>query len=672
MRLWSGGEENRGIPENDMQPVRAFVGHSFTPEDEAVVREFTTFLDTLRDGLPSFSWDHAVRPEPSLVDEKVLEILRDKNVFIGICTKKELVVPHSAVSQPFLRRDHWQAKKDSFHWKTSDWIIQEIGLAIGRGMKVILLIEDGVKEPGSLQGNLEHISFSRESPEKAFGKLTGMLSAVSGTARAQTVRDPVAEQPAISSDTPAQAVAPPYTTQHYESPEPSWTQEDYERALFMAMGDADRVRSIEVAYRQSALSEQSNNRTHFAAWKEYVGIVLEESGDLSKLKETAAAASHEQVSEINYFLGSAYSHLQEFAQAARTFETAAMSAMSKRDAAKYWAAAANSWSKAGEPSNSDRVLERLRLLAERDDAASSAFLQAVAELAKATGSDDEYFAAMEAAIHARPDDSDLRFSLAFRYSEVGRNNLALLHYSRITDRARSGAAWNNLGFTLEKLNVGSSSIAAYKKARELGETLAMSNMASRLLDVGFIDEALAILNGAADSPDHHLNVERQLIRAKEMPEEDESRESELLKKAQPESEFYRAMGAALKLKRPESLDGTWKAPRCVLQATVTGTSFRAYGTFQQSLGLIAAAAFGPDAPRFEERFFEYVGTVRSGTISGSVRSGKVGEVPLSSLLSKEEPPPKFLAYVDGDKTLQVLERPSSSSTPRFYTMQKDA
>jgi hypothetical protein len=27
-------------------------------------------------------------------------------------------------------------------WKTSDWIIQEIGLAIGKGVKLILLIEE--------------------------------------------------------------------------------------------------------------------------------------------------------------------------------------------------------------------------------------------------------------------------------------------------------------------------------------------------------------------------------------------------------------------------------------------------------------------------------------------------------------------------------------------------
>ena len=61
-------------------------------------------------------------------------------------------------------------------WKTSDWIIQEIGLAIGRGCKVILLVESGVRHPGGLQGSLEYIEFDRSAPEKAFKKLLQMIS----------------------------------------------------------------------------------------------------------------------------------------------------------------------------------------------------------------------------------------------------------------------------------------------------------------------------------------------------------------------------------------------------------------------------------------------------------------------------------------------------------------
>jgi uncharacterized protein (UPF0210 family) len=112
--------------------IHAFVGHSFTTEDENVVRAFTDYLDTVKQAVPSFTWTHARMPEPRLVD-KVLALFEGKNVFIAICTQKELVVKPSKVARPpFFPHKYW-AKQEDFEYKTSDWIIQEIGLAIGRG-----------------------------------------------------------------------------------------------------------------------------------------------------------------------------------------------------------------------------------------------------------------------------------------------------------------------------------------------------------------------------------------------------------------------------------------------------------------------------------------------------------------------------------------------------------
>src|SRR3546814_9075430 len=68
-----------------------------------------------------------------------------KNVFIAICTRKELVVDESKIRPGLLRSNIWFANKDDYKWKTSDWIIQEIGLAFGRGLDVILLVEEGVR-----------------------------------------------------------------------------------------------------------------------------------------------------------------------------------------------------------------------------------------------------------------------------------------------------------------------------------------------------------------------------------------------------------------------------------------------------------------------------------------------------------------------------------------------
>src|SRR3546814_16621871 len=103
-------------------------------------------------------------------------MFEDKNVFIAICTRKELVVDESKIRPGLLRSNIWFANKDDYKWKTSDWIIQEIGLAFGRGLDVILLVEEGVRSPGGLQGALEYISFARSSPELSFGKLLRMVA----------------------------------------------------------------------------------------------------------------------------------------------------------------------------------------------------------------------------------------------------------------------------------------------------------------------------------------------------------------------------------------------------------------------------------------------------------------------------------------------------------------
>jgi hypothetical protein len=72
-----------------MSQLKAFVGHSFLKEDEEVVRTFLEFFDHVKGMGIGFDWDHAKPAEPKTLAEKVLTLAQDKNLFIGICTKKE-------------------------------------------------------------------------------------------------------------------------------------------------------------------------------------------------------------------------------------------------------------------------------------------------------------------------------------------------------------------------------------------------------------------------------------------------------------------------------------------------------------------------------------------------------------------------------------------------------
>ena len=87
-----------------MTPLRAFVGHSFTDDNAEVTGKFLKYLDQLAELHPTFSWEHAEPAEPKFLAEKVKRLLAGKNLFIGICTKKERVISPSALSPSQRRR----------------------------------------------------------------------------------------------------------------------------------------------------------------------------------------------------------------------------------------------------------------------------------------------------------------------------------------------------------------------------------------------------------------------------------------------------------------------------------------------------------------------------------------------------------------------------------------
>src|SRR5437016_6310223 len=124
-----------------MNGIRAFVAHSFSPSDRELVRIFVEHFQNLANAYPGFSWDHAEPAEPAPLSDKVLAKIEDKNVFIGICTSNECAIqPESLSHIPFLKLA--KVNETDIQWKTSDWIIQEIGLAVGRKMSVIIFLEE--------------------------------------------------------------------------------------------------------------------------------------------------------------------------------------------------------------------------------------------------------------------------------------------------------------------------------------------------------------------------------------------------------------------------------------------------------------------------------------------------------------------------------------------------
>ena len=162
-----------------MSVISAFVGHSFLEDDNQVVRNFLDFFDHLKPLVTGFTWDHAEAAEPRILSEKVREKMVGKNLFIGICTSREQVVlPNTLRPSWGFQGKLYKINQSDLQWKTSDWILQEIGFAFAKDMNIMLLLEEGMREPGGLQGDLEYIPFNRESPEQSHTKILEMLTSM--------------------------------------------------------------------------------------------------------------------------------------------------------------------------------------------------------------------------------------------------------------------------------------------------------------------------------------------------------------------------------------------------------------------------------------------------------------------------------------------------------------
>lgn len=133
-----------------MAGIKAFVGHSFRKEDKEIVQSFLNFFDHLKELPMGFSWDHAEDAKPEDLPQKVQNIIEGKNLFIGICTPSELVIHPDDLGVGWLKRFFKVINRRSGQWKASDWIIQEISFAMGRGLTLVLLIQEGTRKPGEL------------------------------------------------------------------------------------------------------------------------------------------------------------------------------------------------------------------------------------------------------------------------------------------------------------------------------------------------------------------------------------------------------------------------------------------------------------------------------------------------------------------------------------------
>jgi tetratricopeptide (TPR) repeat protein len=646
-------------PKLAMPEIKAFVGHSFADNDKAVVNIFIEHFHTLAATLHGFSWDHAQQAEAESVAGKVLAKIQDKNVFIGICTRSELVMadkPRFRIPAIGLVR----LNEIELQRKPSDWIIQEIGLAVGPQMKIIIFLEEGVRRPGALFGDVEYIPFSRERPQDSFDKLLQMLGKINP--KDTTAASVGTVGPLAVDKQEAQAEG-----DEDLNPQTTWDQDKYERAAFRAIvfeRDEQVFSTVDAAFRGSPLAKD----VALTIWEvkiEWFRMVAGGRSDFDKIKK--AVRDNPANSILSFHLGLGYRKLGEHEAAARAFEQAGATAENETEKLRNLAHAASNYAEAGLSERSSSIVETLKQIARGKPDLEYELLLELRDLANIEKDDVFRVSIMERMIELRPDNFRARFQLAFKQEEIGNPDMAIYHYLKIPDSERDSVTWNNLGVSYAAFEMRIKSIGAYRRAEGENETLAMCNIGFKFLEAGFFPEAKEIAERAASIEGHHKNVPILQTQLNDAPETEEKTLTDTLEKTKEKAAFYRRTGEKIMKATPANIDLNWDSPEGPLEAKIEGVSVRLLGSQQRpTLAGILTSQIGGVGHMVTHRI-EYAGRIRGEVITCQVKRSRDGDPPPSLLSSAGEKVDVVMIFNDDHSELSVMENPASAHA-RFYTI----
>jgi tetratricopeptide (TPR) repeat protein len=221
----------------------------------------------------------------------------------------------------------------------------------------------------------------------------------------------------------------------------------------------------------------------------------------------------------------------------------------------------------------------------------------------------------EKALLLNPSNNSLRFSLAYKYSNMDRDKLALYHYNILAANSPDSSNCNNLGVAYANLEMPSKAVEYYIKANELGATISRANLAQKLLNEGFIDYANEQLKEAMKSENYEKdNIGKALSRIDRIREEEAKKEKEALGSIEEERQFKLDYAEAYSMDFivGDTLNGDWNSKHGKIEINLKSDN-NIYGKKEETieennwiLGMSLAAGSGSIPP--EKRRIKFIKT----------------------------------------------------------------
>ena len=488
--------------------------------------------------------------------------------------------------------------------------------------------------------------------------------------KAKSIFIPETDMSAAADDTPTPHAT---TSPEWLEPKQDWHRQDYEFAVFhmILTGDTNGEKRITEAFFATDEGQIEANRQRWEARGEYLRLDLGKGGALTKLE--ALANKYRDNSDIQRYFGLGYQKYAEHDKAGECFLVAADKSEDKKVILARLGDAALAFVRARRKERSQDIVKQMKVLAPQADGGEIILLDTLRKAADIEKEKHLLFGLTERLLQLRPDDVDSRFSLAYNYSQANQNELSLYHYSKIPYDRRHSMAWNNLGVQFDVSDLPSKSVDAYRKAEALGETLAMSNLAQKLIKSGFLAEATEICDRAIKMTDYHQNIGHAIARIKVVPIEEQNKENVVLDKARPLSDFYREYGLAAAQDDIVEHVGRWRGPNCELRITIKGNVFVAEGSYEvSSSGLrLSEALFGkpPSLPTTEKYRVSYNGKILGHAVDSTVTRKEITTTFVASSLLTDMLNQKRAIMIISEtlNEIQVGEQDSSDNFS-FYVL----
>lgn len=478
--------------------LSAFVGRSFLPEDKTIWHDLRDILDSLKS--MGFEYEDGKEGQIRHISDKVKELIIRHEIYIGVLTRRFPIW-----QAPSSWSERWLSPLGSYlpqKWTTSEWVIEEIGFAIGRDRKVLLLIEEGVNFPTTdLDGDTQWILFNRENLSASQTEISQMILHLISQ-RVTSIVEPAS----------LATVAPIGQEIVAEVQKQSMFDQVKEIKDQVASGnfrEADRI--------QDELLEAETD----AKERNYLEIFLlggrAHNGDtdaLERLKRKCADEPRDFAAILA--LSDVYSSFKQFNQATELL-------LSHLDTVPINQRSTLAIRASQELCNDSKATQAINFLLEclqkeSDISAHVALYREIARAAEKANLPDIETAFLEKVLKIVPTNNEARFRLAFVYSDNDLNQLAAHHYKLVVAHIDWPSASNNLGVTYGNLGFKANQYKLYKAVADR-EALAKSNLAVLYATAGALSDAEDLAKEVLAIPNNNSDTQQAITRARYALEE---------------------------------------------------------------------------------------------------------------------------------------------------------